>query len=44
MLRGAGLRLHTLAQVYGVPADEGVADTEGLELTTRLSPRPTFLA
>ncbi len=32
LLRGAGLRLHTLAEVYGVPADEGVADTEWLEL------------
>jgi hypothetical protein len=33
LLRGAGLRLHTLAEVYGIPADEGVADTEWLELT-----------
>jgi hypothetical protein len=24
LLRGAGLRLHTLAEVYGIPADEGV--------------------
>lgn len=32
LLRGAGLRLHTLAEVYGVPADEAVADTDWLEL------------
>ncbi len=32
LLRDAGLRLHTLAEVYGVPADEAVADTEWLEL------------
>ncbi len=32
LLREAGLRLHTLAEVYGVPADEDVADTEWLEL------------
>ncbi len=32
LLRDAGLRLRTLAEVYGVPADEGVADTEWLEL------------
>lgn len=32
LLRAAGLRLHTLAEVYGVPADEAVADTEWLEL------------
>lgn len=32
LLRDAGLRLHTLAEVYGIPADEGVADTEWLEL------------
>ncbi len=32
LLRGAGLQLHTLAEVYGIPADEGVADTEWLEL------------
>ncbi len=32
LLRGAGLRLHTLAEVYGIPADEAVADTEWLEL------------
>lgn len=31
-LRDAGLRLHTLAEVYGVPADEDVADTDWLEL------------
>lgn len=33
LLRDAGLRLHTLADVYGVPADEAVADTEWLELS-----------
>jgi len=32
LLRGAGLQLHTLAELYGMPADEGVADTEWLEL------------
>ena len=32
LLREAGLRLHTLAEVYGVPADEDVADTDWLEL------------
>lgn len=32
LLRDAGLRLHTLAEVYGVPADEGVADGEWLKL------------
>ncbi len=32
LLRDAGLRLHTLAEVYGVPADEEVADTDWLEL------------
>lgn len=32
LLRDAGLRLHTLAEVYGVPADEAVADTAWLEL------------
>jgi hypothetical protein len=32
LLREAGLQLHTLAEVYGVPADEDVADTEWLEL------------
>lgn len=35
LLRDAGLRLHTLAEVYGVPADEAVADTEWLELAGR---------
>ncbi len=29
-LRAAGLRLRTLAEVYGIPADEAVADTEWL--------------
>lgn len=32
LLRAAGLRLVTLAEHYGVPADENVADTEWLEL------------
>lgn len=32
LLREAGLRLHTLAEVYGVPADEDVADTDELKL------------
>ncbi len=32
LLRGAGLQLHTLAEVYGIPADEAVADMEWLEL------------
>ncbi len=32
LLRDAGVRLHTLAEMYGVPADEAVADTEWLEL------------
>ena len=32
LLRGAGLRLHTLAEVCGVPAGEDVEDTEWLEL------------
>jgi hypothetical protein len=31
MLREAGLRLHTLAEVYGVPADEDVVDTAWLQ-------------
>jgi hypothetical protein len=30
MLRAAGLRLHTLAEVYGIPADETIADVEWL--------------
>lgn len=30
LLRAAGLRLRTLAEVYGIPADETVADTEWL--------------
>ncbi len=33
MLREAGLRLHTLAEVYGVPADEDVVDTAWLQMT-----------
>ena len=32
LLRDAGLRLHTLAEVFGVPADEDVVDTEWLKL------------
>ena len=32
MLREAGLRLRTLAEVYGVPADEDVVDTAWLQL------------
>ena len=31
LLRGAGLRVHTLAEVYGIPADEQVNDTVWLE-------------
>jgi len=31
-LRAAGLRLHTLADVYGSPADETVADVDWLAL------------
>ncbi len=30
LLRDVGLRLQTLAEVYGIPADETVADTEWL--------------
>ena len=30
LLRAAGLRLHTLAEVYGIPADETIADTDWL--------------
>jgi hypothetical protein len=30
LLRAAGLRLHTLAEVYGIPADETIADVEWL--------------
>lgn len=32
LLRDAGLRLHTLSEVYGVPTDEEVPDTDWLEL------------
>jgi hypothetical protein len=32
LLRAAGLRLVTLAEHYGIPADERVADTDWLEL------------
>lgn len=35
ILRAAGLRLQTLAEVYGVPADEDVADVEWLEFVGR---------
>ena len=31
LLRGAGLRLHTLAEVYGQPADQDVTDVDWLE-------------
>lgn len=30
LLRAAGLRCHTLAEVYGIPADEAVADVDWL--------------
>jgi hypothetical protein len=30
LLRAAGLRVHALAEVYGIPADERVADVEWL--------------
>ena len=36
LLRDAGLRLVTLSEHYGVPADERVADTEWLELAGRM--------
>jgi len=32
LMRAAGLRLQTLAEVYGIPADEDVADVDWLEL------------
>ncbi len=35
LLRDAGLRLTTLAEHYGVPQDEDVADVEWLELAGR---------
>lgn len=35
LLRAAGLRLVTLSEHYGIPADEGVADDEWLELAGR---------
>jgi hypothetical protein len=31
ILRSVGLRLRTLAEVYGVPADQGIQDVEWLE-------------
>lgn len=30
LLRAAGLRLHTLAEIYGIPADETVEDVDWL--------------
>ena len=36
LLREAGLRLVTLSEHYGVPADENVADTEWLELAGQM--------
>ena len=33
LLRASGLRLRTLAEVYGVPADEGVTDIQWLAMT-----------
>ncbi|HEX6239166.1 MAG TPA: hypothetical protein VFZ68_18350 [Acidimicrobiales bacterium] len=35
LLRAAGLRLITLAEHYGIPADEDVSDDEWLELAGR---------
>jgi hypothetical protein len=35
ILRAAGLRIYTLAEVYGVPADEEVADVDWLEYAGR---------
>ena len=35
ILRNAGLRVTTLAEHYGIPADEGVPDTAWLELAGR---------
>jgi PIN like domain len=35
LLRAAGLQLQTLAEVYGIPADEDVADVDWLELAGR---------
>jgi hypothetical protein len=32
LLRAAGLRLRTLSEVYGIPADEDVADVDWFEL------------
>lgn len=32
LLRAAGLRLQTLSEAYGIPADEDVADVDWLEL------------
>jgi len=33
LLRASGLRLHTLAEVCGVPTDEGVTDIQWLAMT-----------
>lgn len=35
LLRAAGLRVRTLAEVYGMPADENVTDVDWLELAGR---------
>lgn len=32
LLRATGLRLRTLSEVYGIPADEDVADVDWLQL------------
>lgn len=32
LLRAAGLRLKTLSERYGIPADEAIADQDWLEL------------
>jgi hypothetical protein len=36
-MRAAGVQLHTLAEAYGIPADEAVADTEWLALAGQLA-------
>lgn len=35
LLRAAGLRLETLAEHYGIPADEGITDEQWLEYAGR---------
>jgi len=35
LLRAAGLRLHTLAEVCGIPADETIADVDWLAMAGR---------